>query len=754
MKRNPVTKESYKKLPQPQKPKGVPGNPVHVGRPDKSKERMAAYLGMGGFGMNFGRPSMIGSASTFYNNSYMAGGHSGGLGDVPPYIAMMTELNGGILYYPSTLREKFELYRFFYRFNPFVAAAVNLNTDLPMSRLQLRMPKMKDKKQRKMILNFYQEMMDEMHLFDKLHSMLFENNILGNSIVFVQYSEAKKRWEKMMILPPEEITLANYPMSDTKRIQYRPEILNSILAKYSFPTDSYEQYVEYVKTLSEEDQNILRDVSYEFVKQLREHNGTLTFDSDPYSGEGDDKIGSFAYHFTGKRHDYQDWGVSPLESLFIPLLQQVHYQYTQLSLASRNMTPRNLVTAPGITPTELDDLRDQIDQSMLSPDYAIVTSYDVNWNTIGAENRLIDLSKENETIENELFAGLGMSREILTGEGMYSGNRITVELLNTKYLLERERLQRFVENYLFKPVALQNGFYHDNEDGTREWYYPRLGFTRLTIRDNQEVFDQLFQLYQKGSLSIKYIYELFNLDADDIEDDLKKDMFTPNDPTYNEMLREIYTNVGQHIANDTDLVKQVATSLTGPSGHELKYYGEHNEEDGSEDFFKNPLGNPNVPKEIKNNEEGEDNQEESAMEIPEDNQEAEETDGESVQPSDENAEDMPEESNPSAEENAENVRNYLENAIENVRKEKKENASAEESQENLDKKAQEYLKSIVGIEDGQDSAAVAYIEKILRQSEENGKTKKLLDDFFGDEGDENDEWSPEMQSAGLPVKEK
>jgi hypothetical protein len=56
-----------------------------------------------------------------------------------------------------------------------------------MSRLQLRMPKMNDKKLSKRIEKYYQTMIDDIKLFDKLHSMLFENNILGNCIVFVEY---------------------------------------------------------------------------------------------------------------------------------------------------------------------------------------------------------------------------------------------------------------------------------------------------------------------------------------------------------------------------------------------------------------------------------------------------------------------------------------------------------------------------------------------------------------------------------------
>ncbi len=593
MKRSPVTKASYKKIPKKGKdtkshsPKGVPGMNVTVGKPDKEKAdaaRYASYLGWGGFGMGMGRPTTIGASSNFYNNTYMNGGRTGAFGDVPPGIALLMEQNGGVLYYPSTLKERYQYYRWFYNNDPYVRAAVDLNTDLPMSRLQLRMPKMNDKALSKRILHFYEEMVNELNLYDKLHSILFENAIIGNCYAFIQYNEKKKRWDRIVMLPPEEVNVANFPLSDIKRIQYRPEVLSATVRKYSLDTSSYDAYVESVKALPDADQDILQDVSFELVKQILDNNGILEFDSDPYSGDGDDLIGSFVFHFANKRHDYQDLGVSPLECVMQPLLQKTHYKYTQTSLASRNMTPRDLVTADGITPEALDDLRVQIDESMLSPDYKVVTNYPVDWQQIGAENRLIDLGREYETIENELFAGLGVTRELLTGEGMYSGSHISIEILNTKYLIVREMLQRFVEESLFKPVALQNGFYHDDEDGFRTWYYPKLGFTRLTIRDNQEVFDQLFQLYQKGSLPIEMILDIFNINADDVNEALEHDLFTVRDATYNEMLRQVYSSVADKIVESTDLAKQIAESITGPAGHKLKYRGEDADmEEGGDD---------------------------------------------------------------------------------------------------------------------------------------------------------------------------
>lgn len=713
MKRIPVTKASYKKIPKaplaPGKTISANSHPI-----DKDKNKIASF--MGGFGRAaWNRPTMLGGASSFYQNSYMGGGSSG-FGDMPQYFAFLNEQNGGVLYYPVTLKEKYEWYRYFFRCfidenveilmsngkekklseiiigdeiinnngnvvkvikkieneyrgdiysisvygkeksifvtadhlyfvneknvkkwkradeinlgdnvygknnkiysvvniekkyyeghvfcivtngenydacsfianglvnhncDPYVHAAICLHADLPMSKLVLRMPKMKDTIKRKNILAKYQTMVNDLKLFEKLHSILFETNVIGNCFVFVQYNDEKQAWDKIVILPPEEIDVANYPMSDIKCVQYRPEILNSILSKYNFPLDDYNAYCKYVDGLDEDEKQVLQDVDFELVKQLKENNGALIMDTNPYSGDGNSKIGSFVFHFCEKRHEYQDLGVSPLECILTPLLMKEHYKHTQLSLASRNMTPRNVVSATGISKDALDDLRDQIDQSMLSPDYSIVTNYEIQWETIGAENRLIDLSREYETIENQIFAGLGVTREILTGEGMYSGNKISVEILNTRYLFKRELLQRFVEDNLFKPYALQNGFFEDDENGNRTWFYPRLSFTRLTIRDNNEVFDSLFQLYQKGSIPIGTILDLFNLDEDEVDEKLKKDMFTPKDATYNEMLRGVYSSIGDKLVENTDLAKQVIESITGPKGKRL-VYKESNEDD-------------------------------------------------------------------------------------------------------------------------------------------------------------------------------
>ena len=552
-----------------------------------SKLTKKAALGSMNFGFNL--TSGIGNINTSaYTTSYANMGMSGGtFGDVPEYFQLMNANNGGILYWPVSLKEKYSWYRYFARVDPYVKRAIEFHTDLPMSKLILRMPKMEDKKLRDRILKKYEGMVKRINLFDRLHSMLYESSIIGNAFLFVEFDEERKEWSKIVILPPEEILISKIPMSDKSKIQYRPEIISHIIQQYTIPVDSKESYQRFVNSLSDEETEVLKNLPYEIVKQLVENNGVLTMDTDPYSGDGEHKIGSFVYHFAEKRHDYYDLGTSPLECVLIPLLMKEHYKYTQLSLASRNMTPRNKISAPEIGEEELRQLRAEVDMSMLNPDYTIVTNYEWNWEQIGAENRLIDLSREYEEINEQFFAGLGITKEILTGEGMYSGSKVSVELLNTRYLLKREMMQNFVEESLFLPIAEENGFYEVDEWGNKKYFYPKLSFTRLTIRDNAEVFDSLFQLYQKGSIPIDVILDLFNLDSDEVHEKLRMDMFTVKDAAYNDMLRSVYNDIATKIVEGTDLADQMIDYVTGPGGKKLqKVETEESEGDESGDYVE------------------------------------------------------------------------------------------------------------------------------------------------------------------------
>jgi len=233
----------------------------------------------------------------------------------------------------------------------------------------------------------------------------------------------------------------------------------------------------------------------------------------------------------------------------------------QTQIASRAMTPKRIVWAEDISEADVEALREQVDLALVDPDYSIITNYEVHWEEMGSRDRLLDLSSEYEQTERRLRTGLGVTESLLSGETLYSGDRLKLEVINQRYLFLRELLQEYVEEYLFKPVARRKGFIEKDQWGDEVVLYPRLSFTRLPLRDSQDTYDALFNLYQKGSISVDLILEMFNIDPHDTRIKLEKDMFTVNDATFNEVLRGIYSGVGGTIAEQSDVTDRITQYL-------------------------------------------------------------------------------------------------------------------------------------------------------------------------------------------------
>ena len=520
-----------------------------------------------------------------YRNSYANGlDQRSGTYDVPTYFQQMNEQNGGLLYWPTTLQEKYQWYRYWARTDAYIGRSLELLSDLPMSKLSLSLPKNVPKEMQDEIMDFYNAQLEEINAFRLLLDILWETNMIGNVYIFHEWDEKMKRWSNATVLPPEEVYIFEYPFSNNARVEYKPERLMSMIKDAYGANESLPDGSDIGVPGPDDCQRgsltgeILAHLPKDLIEMVQKE-GCIVMDTDPLSG-------SFVHHIARRKSPYLDLGASALERVLVPMLQKEHYRYTQLSLASRNMTPKNVISAEGLMPEELDDLRTQVDLSYMDPEYTIITNYPVTWEQIGAQDRLIDLSREYETIENQVFAALGVTRDLLTGEGSFSGNKITVEILNTMFLLSREVLKDYLEKQLFKPIAEAHGWYSEDKNGIKKYWYPHVGFNRLTIRDNAEVFDSLFQLYQKGSVPVEVIYELFNLDADRMQEKLMADLFTVNDATFNRTIEEVNSEVGRAIVEQTNIVQKQAEYL----GLEFKAQDEGGDDGGFGGFGDEGFG--------------------------------------------------------------------------------------------------------------------------------------------------------------------
>lgn len=505
------------------------------------------------------------------------------------------QLSTDFLELPQSEREKRELYRFWYNTHPIVGAAIDFHTDVPMSKIRLSLPKGKDPKRNRQILHFYKRMCDRLRLFQTLYDATHDYWLHGNVFIFAEdhdlseelpedlvanvseeevgevdyvgrpttrverrvevkpeaereqnirkfVQERYQGWERLQILPPEQVKLETFQYTNRTRMELIPSEKDRIVV---------------MKAQEGQDPEAMK-IAEDIPADIRENLLTgqpIPLNTSPYD---DFLCSSFCYHLSHKKSAYDDRGISLLERCLRTLLYQDKLRQAQTSIASRAMTPKRVVWGDKMSEMDVEALRDQVDQALIDPDFTVVTNFEVHWDEIGSRDRLLDLSTEYEITNKLLFIGLRITEAMLTGESSYAGERIHLDVMNTMYLLYRETIAEYVEKYLFAPVAEKKGFWEEDEFGNKVLLYPSLQFTRLALRDNAELQDFMFNLYTKGSLPISFILDLLNIDADEVLDQLKRDMWGPNDANFNELIRAALTKIGDSIPDKTDLLDRVA----------------------------------------------------------------------------------------------------------------------------------------------------------------------------------------------------
>jgi hypothetical protein len=337
-------------------------------------------------------------------------------------------------------------------------------------------------------------------------------------------------FDRIQVLPPEQIELANQGMiSDDPVIYFKP------------PENQKQVYME--------DPNVPAD-----VKDAMAQDGRVMMNQNPFEG-------SYVIHMARKKSNYELHGRSILQRCIRTLIYREKLRQVQTTLASRNMTPKRLIVAPEIPPSEVMALRAHIDEAVADPDYTVVVNYECQWNEIGSEGRLLSLDGEWQHTNSDIAIGLGFSPEILIGEGLYSGNRIQLEILNTTYLQFRDVVSNIIEEQIFKPIAMKKGFYEIDKYGRPRWIYPKVSFSRMALRDSGDLYDMMLNLYTKGSLPVSVILEFLNIDPETVKRQLEDDLYTVNDSKFNNLLDNVYGNMGEQLITRTDIVKRVAKGL-------------------------------------------------------------------------------------------------------------------------------------------------------------------------------------------------
>ncbi len=534
--------------------------------------------------LQIGKPSPIAYAAMRRTASAFAGAYPlvGGTDMASTGAYYSPEYSTDYLQLPHSQVQQWHWYRFFYKTDPFVKRAIDVHTELPLSKVRLSVPRAKNKELAKKAYRFCEKWAQRNNLLKCLIEITFELNLLGEANVYMEdntpdmprdireeailhFDEITKKvsevwqlredadereaawvrknyrgWTGIKVIPPEQVQVMSFPMSDEKHFEWLPDKELKGLLNRADAGDAIAM-------------RVVGKMSADLVKAIRQE-GSIPLNTDP-------DMGSHIAQITNKKSQYDPRGDSLLGCCIRTLVHRDKLRQAQAQITSRHMTPIRVVWGENLDDGDVEALRDQIAMALIDPDFSIIVNKQINWEEMGSESRLLDLGSEYDLSDRQLYAGLGVTESLLSGESSYSGDRINLEVINTRYTLLRELLCDFVERHMFQPMCRKMGFVETDEDGDEMVIYPRLSFTRLALRDNADTFDALFNLYNKNSLGLSVILDLLNIDYDATQEEVEKSLFTVNDPMFNELVRSLYNSAADDIKQGTDVVKRMAEAM-------------------------------------------------------------------------------------------------------------------------------------------------------------------------------------------------
>jgi len=443
--------------------------------------------------------------------------------------------------FPYSRKELYSIYRYFSKYDAIAASAIDTWIMIPLSKMKVSYPFSDETGKKEMCLKskaYFSKMLRNINLMKVLEQILREYLIIGDVFVYIQFDDAKEVVDKIFTLPPEYVEVRKQTFIESPSYRLRVNV-----DEKSIPQAWGSRYKD----------------------------GYLELSTKPEDG-------SYIKQISRNRSDYERYG----ESLFARNLRVL---FTRVRLykirgidITRNLNPIEIITAKDASDDQLADLEEQVEIATVDPQYKIVGNYEISWQRIGVGEGLYNLAPEWEQTTRELFIGLLLNQEILTAGAVHGGGagRIRLEVVNRRFMFIRDMFTTLFEEEIFRPAAEAMKFFYE-EDGEKTYVFPKLGFKRLPLRDDQELFTNVFNLYQKGSIPIEVILELLGLDAEDLES-LKKSFFTAKDPNFNELIRAVYQEIAASVIKDSNIVAKLRKEM---GLKEEKKAAPEGEEDGA-----------------------------------------------------------------------------------------------------------------------------------------------------------------------------
>ena len=529
------------------------------------------------------------------------------------------------------------LFYYLATFSPLISRIVDLHTKLPLSTFRIQKPKHDIDIVQDYVYDYFDRLVNTAKFKEELKSIIRERCIFGSGIARVEDDFA---FTKDTLINPDlsNLTLPQLDQDEIDKINEINNQYNSDPESVSWQDKKFvlEQYLlkinkdykgiknfKAVSQLEVKEIMINKDIDYLIYTlpaspNIRQalSNVTIGYDNDQDYKEAIETLKSLGYseaiirlNLNSESTDsiqidtdaFNDDGAymvvlssgsnpesledSILNRVLEPAVRNMNAIRTANKLVKLSTKIDRLVSAPNASLAQLEQLQNDLVQMAEAPEGSLIAvNFEVNVDELKLDIKDdLNLDDTIERTSKEITSALGIPDSIISGDGTYGDSFIKVELLSTEYVEFRNQLKSFIEDEIFKPIAIKKGFITLDQWGEPTPIIPSVRFDKFSIARGSEDMQLLRDLVSSNILPKRVILDQLGMNVEDVEQGLQREQLTylneKVQDSMNENINEILTT---YLKDNPDLIKTALEALGFNAEDALK---QHQDQNSNEEGF-------------------------------------------------------------------------------------------------------------------------------------------------------------------------
>lgn len=194
----------------------------------------------------------------------------------------------------------------------------------------------------------------------------------------------------------------------------------------------------------------------------------------------------------------------------------------------------------------------------------IVTNMEVDVDDLDLNaNSNLDLQDIIDSGNQNISEGVGISESLITDStDAYSNSFLKTTLMENELVQFRTAFTAFLENKIFKPLAIKMGFIIADEWGDPTPVYPTIKYNRLSLARGSDDLEYLSELASEGVIPYSVVLDSLGLDTNAIATQLRDDSLSLMNPQLREKFSEIIgEKSAEALSKSSRIIKRLAENL-------------------------------------------------------------------------------------------------------------------------------------------------------------------------------------------------